>query len=233
MPVCTRCGVEQGAEDFPVDRSKATGRRSWCKICANESRQRWYDSVRRAQSRHACIVCGAEKIASEFRSGVRGGRLNICVACTEATPAGRKICSKCREAKPLDQFYPHNQSRDGKQPSCKPCFEWQKLESELLHPGSIRRRRSNAHIRRSYKLTATEYQALVEQTGGLCMACGQPETIKAKDGGAWPLCVDHNHETGEVRGLLCHSCNRAAGAVNDDPVRLRAVAAYLEARTGR
>jgi hypothetical protein len=42
------------------------------------------------------------------------------------------------------------------------------------------------------------------------------------------LAVDHSHETGAFRGLLCHSCNRAIGLLGDDPARLRAAAEYLE-----
>jgi len=43
-----------------------------------------------------------------------------------------------------------------------------------------------------------------------------------------PLVVDHDHSTGRVRKLLCNACNLAIGMVQEDPARLRALAAYLE-----
>jgi hypothetical protein len=42
------------------------------------------------------------------------------------------------------------------------------------------------------------------------------------------LHIDHDHETGEVRGLLCYSCNVALGASREDPARLRALADFIE-----
>ena len=44
------------------------------------------------------------------------------------------------------------------------------------------------------------------------------------------LCIDHNHETGEIRGILCGGCNTALGMAGDDPDRLRALATYLDER---
>lgn len=55
-----------------------------------------------------------------------------------------------------------------------------------------------------------------------CEVCGSGPGKKG-------LHVDHDHETGEVRGVLCHGCNLAIGNVNDNPDRLRALADYLEA----
>ncbi len=45
------------------------------------------------------------------------------------------------------------------------------------------------------------------------------------------LMVDHDHTTGEVRGLLCHNCNRAIGLLREDPERLRRAIEYLEGAT--
>lgn len=58
------------------------------------------------------------------------------------------------------------------------------------------------------------------------------DTIKACEvcGSEVKLCVDHNHETGEYRGVLCGNCNRAAGLMGDDVDRLMALAEYLKER---
>lgn len=86
-----------------------------------------------------------------------------------------------------------------------------------------------AHVRKNnlakYGITPEDYDILFEQQGGVCAACGQPETHKNQYG-VCRLAVDHDHETGEVRGLLCGRCNRALGLLNDELARVQALAAY-------
>ena len=60
-------------------------------------------------------------------------------------------------------------------------------------------------------LTTVEYDKLLMQQGGVCGACRQEETYRTS-GGTMHLAVDHDHDTGVVRGLLCGDCNRALGA---------------------
>jgi hypothetical protein len=68
-------------------------------------------------------------------------------------------------------------------------------------------------------LTVDQYQAMVKEQGGLCAICG---------GAMKRICIDHDHETGAVRGLLCHNCNVALGHLRDSPALLRAAADYVE-----
>lgn len=88
-----------------------------------------------------------------------------------------------------------------------------------------RRRARAKHLRRAFGITLEDYERMLHEQGGVCAACGQAWEPTARNPG---LCVDHDHETGEVRGLLCDPCNRAAGSVGDDPARLRALADYLD-----
>jgi hypothetical protein len=62
---------------------------------------------------------------------------------------------------------------------------------------------------RKYNITVEEYDALVEKVGGFCQICHAP--------GGGRLHVDHCHDTGRVRGLLCSTCNRGIGLLRDDP----------------
>lgn len=80
------------------------------------------------------------------------------------------------------------------------------------------RRRTKQHKR--YGISDEEYQALLARQGGVCGICKKKRR---------PLCVDHCHITGKVRGLLCHKCNLGLGHYDDDPVLTRAATAYLEA----
>jgi len=64
---------------------------------------------------------------------------------------------------------------------------------------------------------------MFQEQNGVCAICG------CKGDGRWKtLCVDHNHDTGNVRGLLCRSCNTALGQMKDDPSLLRNAVLYLE-----
>lgn len=84
----------------------------------------------------------------------------------------------------------------------------------------IRRR---AYLKRHYGITLEQYNALLEKFGGRCWICKkhQEEFVKY-------LNVDHDHTTGEVRGLLCYTCNRNLIGRHRDPELLRSAASYLD-----
>jgi hypothetical protein len=67
-----------------------------------------------------------------------------------------------------------------------------------------------------------EYEEMLERQGGVCAICALPPEQDRK------LQVDHCHQTGKVRGLLCMKCNKGIGQLNDDPKRVAAALRYLE-----
>ena len=77
-----------------------------------------------------------------------------------------------------------------------------------------------ATIRRKYGMTIEEYDRLFDEQDGVCAICGRTNGNKR-------LAVDHDHTTGWVRGLLCHSCNVAIGLLGDDIERVAAMLEYL------
>lgn len=86
--------------------------------------------------------------------------------------------------------------------------------------------RSRAHwawIKRKYGLTKEQWLAIFDAQGERCAICRAQEPKSAH---GWH--TDHDHKTGEVRGILCHLCNRMLGFARDEPARLRAGASYLE-----
>ena len=87
------------------------------------------------------------------------------------------------------------------------------------------RRRNN--IRR-YGITQEQYDELLEYQGGVCAICYQPETLQIK-GKIVNLSIDHCHDTGTVRGLLCRSCNVGLGNFRDNPENLKSAIVYLSA----
>lgn len=78
-----------------------------------------------------------------------------------------------------------------------------------------------AHIMEKYGLTAEEYQRMYEHQGGFCAICKRARGLRRK------LSVDHCHTTGEVRGLLCSSCNKYLGHLRDEPAAFYRAADYL------
>lgn len=88
-------------------------------------------------------------------------------------------------------------------------------------PGS----RNDYMLKYLYGLTVEEYENMLERQGGVCAICGSGEWGGTKH--RVPH-VDHDHETGKVRGLLCGDCNFGLGKFKDDPDRLRAAISYLE-----
>lgn len=79
--------------------------------------------------------------------------------------------------------------------------------------------RQRAIVLKRHGLTPEDYAELFLKQGGRCGICGSP--------GVGPLRVDHDHETGAVRGLLCHKCNVGLGHFNDDPDLLARAQEYL------
>lgn len=73
--------------------------------------------------------------------------------------------------------------------------------------------------RRRTGITQEQYQQLVNTQRGLCAICGGV--------GSKALAIDHNHTTGQLRGLLCGKCNRGIGYLNDDKILLQKAIDYL------
>lgn len=140
-------------------------------------------------------------------------------------PLGRP-CHKCGE----DDWYT-GQGKENRT-RCAPCTlartrAW--LQANPRNEGQRARDNRTAresHMRRSYGLSVEDYQKLSEQQKGLCRIC-QSRCPTGKR-----LAVDHCHETGAVRGLLCSSCNNGLGRFRDSPELLNKAARYLEGFDG-
>ena len=76
------------------------------------------------------------------------------------------------------------------------------------------------HVKRFYNISPEQYRDILNEQGGLCKICRQPDTRQ--------LSVDHDHETGNIRGLLCRSCNTLLGDAREDIGILIGAALYLQ-----
>ena len=80
---------------------------------------------------------------------------------------------------------------------------------------------------KNYGITREQYDILLESQNYNCKICGSSDS--GRDYDEKTLLVDHCHETGQIRGLLCHPCNVSLGLMRDDPERLNKAAEYIRA----
>jgi hypothetical protein len=158
-----------------------------------------------------------------------------------------KRCKKCKILKPLAEFYGAKGARDGRRSECKACSlanrkqwyrdnrdraisyvrAWQQANPDRVKAWRVRNReRRNEqmreiHLRNKFGLTPDEYDRILSAQGGVCVLCDRPPTPGIS------LHVDHDHGTGEIRGLLCMRCNNALGLFQEDPDLLRRAARYV------
>lgn len=138
-----------------------------------------------------------------------------------------KACKKCGETKVLKDFG-KGHCKDGYQGICKACRPkpepWLKRKSEDF----AKRYSRNTNLKFKFGITADEYDVLHQKQNGLCAICQQPERfIHAKTKKPAMLAVDHDHATGNIRGLLCARCNRGIGYLQHDIEIIRRAEEYL------
>ena len=89
---------------------------------------------------------------------------------------------------------------------------------------------TEAYLQRNYDLTISQYLDMAEKQNFTCAICHK-ENFAMNKCHSGALVVDHNHQTGVVRGLLCHNCNRALGLLHDNPEYLENCLSYLKSVT--
>lgn len=144
-----------------------------------------------------------------------------------------KRCPRCETEKSLDDFHKDAANKTGHCTYCKDCNkakarQWTKDNPEKARAQARKRAElglNRAAIRkRKYGISPSEYAALYDAQGGACAICRRT-TSGRKD--STELCVDHCHTSNQIRGLLCHSCNRALGLLRDNTESLKRAIEYL------
>ena len=159
-------------------------------------------------------------------------KIIICKDCGEEKEhASHGLCDKCY----MRWYYKNNPDkreealkrarehyRDNLEEARKYSREYSR-EWRKANPGRARQ----LHLRHRYNIDLEEYNLILESQDGCCAICGMTPEEHGKS-----LFVDHNHETGEVRGLLCNHCNLSLGYLKEDPrLFIRAVEYLLGSRT--
>ena len=129
-----------------------------------------------------------------------------------------KICKTCEVEKLVTEYQKDITKKDHLRPYCKECTS--KRRKQLLSKEMIRQR----NLEKNFGKGALDvYKKLFEEQGGVCAICSTPENGRYSN-----LSIDHNHDTNEIRGLLCNSCNRGIGLLKDSPEVIRKAANYVE-----
>ena len=138
-----------------------------------------------------------------------------------------RTCKICNQSKPLTEFYQtvRNGSPYGYHGKCKSCYV--KKQQENYDP--IKKRDEN--LKRVYGIGIEEYNTLLEKQNNRCAICESTDPKGRKSGrggGVYVFYVDHDHKTGNVRGLLCNICNRTMGYVGENSNVLEEMIKYLQ-----
>jgi hypothetical protein len=158
------------------------------------------DAARADGLQFYCRACTAARNAATYRR--KRARLGKTVRERPVVPPGHKFCPSCGEVRPHAQWHRQSSSSDGFTSYCKPC---RKTKGRV------------DHLRRTFGLTPEELADRVAAQGDRCAICrGRP-----------PRHIDHDHASGNVRGVLCGPCNMGLGQFQDKPELLRAAARYL------
>lgn len=141
---------------------------------------------------------------------------------------GTVYCPKCKKNCDISHFHVANMPNGKVRYSCK-------IDNKNLNSGGRNRRKRNnfpymsLEYQRDYRLlrkfgiNTEEYNKIFQEQGGCCDICKrhQSEFDIA-------LCVDHNHETGKIRGLLCTNCNAGIGMLKDNSSVINSAINYLK-----
>lgn len=96
------------------------------------------------------------------------------------------------------------------------------LNSEVI------KRNRELKLIKSFGISNYQYEELLLKQKGLCGMCSKPESSKHQSGTLRKLAVDHDHETGRIRGLLCSRCNNGIGLLGDKVEMLKKAINYLK-----
>lgn len=198
MKKCNKCNIQKEYKFFGADKRNKDGLQGTCEECRkiNKARRR-----------------------KEIQAGI-----NIKVILEQ-------ICSRCNIKKDINEFYRDSGFSSGYSSSCKQCkdsyvYQWREKETERYneymrkynkkHPKPYNQQR-NRLLKFRYGITLEEYNKLLIEQNNSCKMCSRSQNEFKR-----LLVVDHDHKTGEIRGLLCDGCNTSIAILDNESAMLAA-----------
>lgn len=126
-----------------------------------------------------------------------------------------KICPACKKELPLSEFHKTKHKKLGVVSRCKKCRKQYKYEY-ILHG--------------KFNITMNEYNKMLEEQNGVCGIC--KKKIEDVSKRRKYLCVDHDHNSMKLRGLLCPQCNKAIGTIDENIDTLKNMISYIKEFNG-
>lgn len=163
-----------------------------------------------------CTKCGEAKPLSAFRQ--KGGK--PCSACADCEKAYSREYNSRPEVKARTSEYNKHYEKTAAGKAARSRSVVRLTQSGWMYEHGVRK-----HMLKKYGLTEFEYKKLVQRQDGRCAICNvEPNPYATHKRG---LHIDHDHETGAVRGLLCGNCNAALGHFKDSIENLAQAIRYL------
>lgn len=144
-------------------------------------------------------------------------------------------CSMCKIEKEKTEFFKDSRKKNGIRSHCKDCCQretksWRERNRSEYNSYVAQWRAKNpdrqhkTEIKRNYGISIEKYNEMLTAQSCKCLICSKQHDPTIKKG---RLFVDHDHQTGEVRGLLCGKCNMALGLFNDNIDLIKKAISYL------
>jgi hypothetical protein len=164
---------------------------------------------------------------------------------------GFKKCKKCRKVKAVEDFHVDRSLSDDRKVRCRECTNKIKANWRAENQSKIKQQKKasyekhrdkyleyfrsdkrrmhvfNWKLKRQYGITLKQFERMMDEQNGCCAICGNPPSSVNGHKHKHRLCIDHCHETGVVRGLLCTMCNAAIGYFEDNLERVQKAVNYL------
>lgn len=199
--VCTKCRELKQPDHFGKAPRKPNSLSTVCKKCTVERQARWNEENK---TRHALA---APLLPPEVK------------------------CRSCREVKSSSEFVRRANTKLGFDTECGSCLR--KRDRDRYRRDRAKRKEQSrwGQMKQKFGMTKADWESLFEKQNGQCAICDAAMSRSwfevARISAQNSACVDHDHDTGNVRSLLCRHCNQGIGLLRDSSRIAERAAAYL------
>lgn len=189
-----------------------------CSRCLNEHPIEEFISPKRKTVSKWCLKCTLKRLHFEDykKQGILTPRIKDKLCRKEAFSRGNYYCLKCKSEKDLSNFGPQNGKKANEHniyPYCKECLSNDQRSKKVGEYDNF---------------SDEKYKQMLINQNYECKVCKEEIMYSnKKENKSKTACIDHDHKTGKVRGLLCQTCNRAIGLLKDDINILQRAIDYL------